>query len=95
MNEFKTFKTKKRNWSELVRSLNYGGKQKISTQFYQSILKKIKDDKTDGVIINYQLGTIGLHNYFIPFLYEKLNEIQKKIYERLEEEKRISEFNKK
>ena len=76
MQTFKIFKTKIRNWCELIRTLNYGKNhqnvKEIGEDFYKIIMEKLKKEKTDGVIINEIAGTIGLNSKFIPFIKSEL-----------------------
>ena len=73
--KFNIFKTKKRNWFDLVRVLDYGANNnlliEIGTEIYGHIMEKLKTDKTDGVVLILdnvkKYGTIGLHSKFIPF----------------------------
>jgi len=87
MENFKTFKTKKRDWHELVRTINYGyysqNIKKINKELYNNILKKLIKEKTDGVILAGEAGTIGSEFTFIPFSLSSLTKKELKIIEKL------------
>jgi len=85
--DYKIFRTKKRDWTGLVWALNYGYKNRnikeIGTKLYNEILEKLKKEKTDGVILNNEAGTIALDSKFIPFIFLSLTKKEQKLVERL------------
>ncbi len=94
MKTFKTCKTKKRTWNELVRCINYHDRINIGNDLYLEIMEVIKKEKTDGVIIDYKLGTIANNQYFVSFIYSELTKTEKNIYDKLKEEKELKKYRK-
>ena len=97
---YEVFKTKKRNWEELVRVLDYSEIIEIGSSFYNVIMKDLKKEKTDGVIlINKkglkQMGTIGCDSKFIlfkSFIY--LDRLEKEKYSQIEKDNENTLFKK-
>jgi len=92
MKKFKTCKTKKRDWDELVRCINYHDRIEVSNDLYLKIMEVIKEEKTDGVIIDYKLGTMANNKYFVSFMYSELTKKEKNIYDKLKEEERSKKY---